>query len=49
MKGSDWIVGKKFFMEGAVRHWNRLSGQVVDSSPLEVFKRCIEEILRDVA
>jgi len=41
-------IRKNLFTERAVKHWNRLPREVVESPSLEVFKNYVDTALQDM-
>ncbi|KFQ72865.1 hypothetical protein N335_13958, partial [Phaethon lepturus] len=41
-------IRKNFFTKSVVKHWNRLSREVVESPSLEVFKKHVDMALHDM-
>ncbi|KFV47352.1 hypothetical protein N341_12800, partial [Tyto alba] len=43
-----WDIRKHFFTERVVKCQNRLPKKAIESLSLEVFKRCVAVVLRDM-
>jgi len=41
-------IRKTFFAKGVVRHWKRLPREVVESPSLEMYKKHVDVVLRDI-
>lgn len=41
-------IRKNFYLGKVVKHWNGLPGEVKESPSLEIFKRHIDVVVRDM-
>ncbi|KGL77662.1 hypothetical protein N309_01447, partial [Tinamus guttatus] len=41
-------IRKNFYMKRVVKHWTRLPREVMEPPSLAVFKKCVDEALRDM-